>query len=134
MPGVMICAILGGAGGVICGVIGGAKITRGYNRERQARLYGDLQALTESVPMTRSEVERFASKQRRKNIIPVNKDGRALTPGKCYDTLLEEGSETIFLVPLNEFPITHPLLSSLRLHYRPEIESNRHKKQKAAAD
>jgi hypothetical protein len=27
MPGVMICAILGGAGGVICGVIGGAKIT-----------------------------------------------------------------------------------------------------------
>jgi hypothetical protein len=43
MPGVMICAILGGAGGVICGVIGGAKITRGYNRERQARLYGILQ-------------------------------------------------------------------------------------------
>jgi hypothetical protein len=34
---------LGSAGGVICGVIGGAKITRGYNRERQARLYGPIQ-------------------------------------------------------------------------------------------
>jgi hypothetical protein len=42
IPEVMICAILEGAGGVICGIIGGAKITRGYNRERQARLYGDV--------------------------------------------------------------------------------------------
>jgi hypothetical protein len=39
MPGVMICAVLEGTGGVICGIIRGAKITRGYNRERQARLY-----------------------------------------------------------------------------------------------
>lgn len=84
--------------------------------------------------MARSEVERFASKQRRKNIIPVNKDGRALSAGKCYDTLLDEGSETIILVPLNEFPITHPLLSSLRLHYIPEKDSVGHKKHKAAVD
>jgi hypothetical protein len=39
MPGVMICAVLGEAREVIYGIIEGAKITRGYNRERQARLY-----------------------------------------------------------------------------------------------
>jgi hypothetical protein len=57
MPEVMICAILGNAGGVICGIIGGAKITRGYHRERQARLYVVIVSL--KLPRQRTWLEAF---------------------------------------------------------------------------
>lgn len=81
----------------------------------------------ESLPIERTEVERFAQKQIRKNVIPIKKDGRALSAKNCFDVVVTEGIFTITLVPYNEYPVSHPLIASMEHQQQKFIANKRWK-------
>jgi hypothetical protein len=73
----------------------------------QNNLFEDQQTI---LAMDRSEVERFASKQLRKQMCLFNTLGRALTSKNCFDAI--RGTQTLILVPDDQLDISRQLIAS----------------------
>jgi hypothetical protein len=65
-----------------------------------------------TLALDRSEVERFATKQLRKQMYLFNTLGRALTAKNCFDAIRTDGSQTLILVPADQLDISRQLVAS----------------------
>lgn len=65
-----------------------------------------------TLALDRSEVERFAGKQLRKQMHLFNTMGRALTSKNCFDAIIADGTQTLILVPANQLDISRQLVAS----------------------
>ena len=79
----------------------------GVERVWQNNLFEDQQTI---LAMDRSEVERFANKQLRKQMCLFNTSGRALTLKNCFDAIRD--TQTLILVPDDQLDISRQLIAS----------------------
>jgi hypothetical protein len=73
---------------------------------------GVLEDQRTSLSMDQSEVERFATKQIRKDMFLFNTLGRALTPKNCFDAIINDGTQTLIIVPGSQLDISRQLVAS----------------------
>jgi hypothetical protein len=65
-----------------------------------------------TLALDRSEVERFAGKQLRKQMHLFNTLGHALTAKNCFDAIIADGTQTLILIPADQLDISRQLVAS----------------------
>ncbi|KAI9772442.1 MAG: hypothetical protein M1840_000645 [Geoglossum simile] len=72
---------------------------------------GTLVDSRETLPMSRQAVESFAKKQTRKGMVLFSHTGRALAIKDCFDAIINDGTQTITVVPEDQIDASLRLIT-----------------------